>query len=204
MNAGEDRPEAGAALPEEVRHRLPDRDPEALEVFFDAFFPRIHGYLRRLVADEHLAEDLTQEVFLHLYRALPSYDPARELDPWVFTVTTNKVRDHWRSRRHHDSQREASCESEELAERMPADVEGPDADLLAAENDDAVRRAVDELPENLRATVLLRVYEGMSFKALAEIFDRTELAIRKRYSRALASLRERLRGSIDAVGEGEG
>jgi RNA polymerase sigma-70 factor, ECF subfamily len=190
-------------LSREVRERLPSRDPAALEIFFDAFFSRIHGYLRRLVADEHLAEDLTQDVFLHLYRALPSYDPARELDPWVFTVATNKVRDHWRSRRHHDAQRETSTEGEELEERAASETDAPEAEIVAREDDEAVREAVDSLPDTLRATVLLRVYEGMSFRALAEVFGRSELAVRKRYSRALASLRERLRGGFRPSGEGD-
>ena len=67
------------------------------------YFDRVYGYVRRLVGEDSLAEDVTQDVFLHLQRSFRSYDPARELSPWVFTIATNKVRDHWRSRRHRDA-----------------------------------------------------------------------------------------------------
>ena len=77
-------------VPLEVRRQLPEQAPKALETFFDVYFGRVYGYVRRLVRDEHLTEDLTQEIFLHVFRALPSYDPDRELRPWVFTIATNK------------------------------------------------------------------------------------------------------------------
>jgi len=54
------------------------------------------------------------------------------------------------------------------------------------------RAAIDALPEGLRATVLLRVYEGLSFEEIGRILERNEIAVRKRYSRALGALRESL------------
>ena len=90
----------------EERNALQTQDPGALEAFYLAYFDRVYGYVRRLLREEHLAEDLTQDIFMHIHKSLPSYDPSRELRPWVFTIATNKVRDHWRSRRHRDGQRE--------------------------------------------------------------------------------------------------
>ena len=188
-------------LPLAVRRRLPRLDPEALGAFFDAFFPRVYGFVRRMVGDEHLAEDLTQDVFMHVHRALPGYDPERELRPWVFTIATNKVRDHWRSRRHHDAQREASMERDDVTDAVPSAAPGPGAGLEGLEADEAIRRAVDALPEGLRTTVVLRAFEGLSFAAIGDIVERSELAVRKRYSRGLAALREVL-GPILDIDEG--
>ena len=177
-------------FPPELRERLVELDPVALEAFFDAYFDRVYGYVRRLVQDEHLAEDLTQDVFLHIHRALHTYDPARELRPWVFTIATNKIRDHWRSRRHRDSQSEASFERDEV--RVPRFEDAPDRELSEEEMGARLREAVDELPEGMRMTVLLRAYEGLSFEAIGKVLDRSEVAVRKRYSRALEALREAL------------
>jgi RNA polymerase sigma-70 factor (ECF subfamily) len=160
--------------------------------FFDAYFERVYGYVRRLVRDEHLAEDLTQDIFLHVHRALPSYDPERDLRPWVFTIAMNKIRDFWRSRRHHDSLEETSLEDDELAARIASRVRRPDAELSGRELDETVRAAVDELPDGMRVTVLLRLYEGLSFRSIGEILERNETAVRKRYSRALEALRASL------------
>lgn len=189
----EAQPDEPAALSPEVLRGLPERDPVALEAFFDAFFPRVYGYVRRLVGDEHLAEDLTQDVFVHIHRALATYDPERDLRPWVFTIATNKVRDFWRSRRHREATAEQSLSNDgQLADDLDAGSERPDSDLRASETGDEVRAAVDRLPEGMRMTVLLRVYEGLSFEAIGEILERNEVAVRKRYSRALEALRSNL------------
>lgn len=184
--------EAGQAFPAELREGLARREPAALARFFDHHFERVYGYLRRLVGDEHLAEDLTQDVFLQAHRALPSYDPTRDPRPWLFTIATNKLRDHWRSRAAHAASAVTSLDHEDLVERVgaaPAEgAEPADADDLAAR----VRAAIDALPGGLRATVLLRVYEGLSFEDIGRILERNEAAARKRYSRALAALRETL------------
>jgi RNA polymerase sigma-70 factor (ECF subfamily) len=179
-------------LPEDLRRRLPQRDAEALEAFFDCYFDRIYGYVRRLVQDDTQAEDVTQDVFLHIQRAVHTYDPERDLRPWVFTIATNKVRDLWRQRR----MREASADEDEdrLGRIAAVTAREPRAEesLSRAEVEARVRAAIDALPESMRMTLLLRVYEGLSFEEIARVVERNEVAVRKRYSRALEVLREAL------------
>jgi RNA polymerase sigma factor (sigma-70 family) len=187
-------PPVAPVFPVEMRTRLARRDPAALALFFDAFFDRVFAYLRRLVGDEHLAEDLTQDVFLQAQRALGSYDPARDPRPWLFTIATNKLRDHWRARAAHGGSSEASLDHEELGERVLAFQQPPDQLTSSEETTTRVRAAIDALPEGLRAPVLLRVYEGLSFEDIGRIIERNEVAARKRYSRALGALRGSLGG----------
>lgn len=194
----ENAADTAPALSDEVLQRLVARDPDALEVFFDAYFDRVFAYVRRLLGEEHLAEDVTQDVFLHVYRSFPSYDPQRDLRPWVFTIATNKVRDFWRSRRHRDSQREKSVEVEGSADHLADGGERPDSSLTQGELNERIRNAVDRLPDGMRTTVLLRVYEGLSFEAIGEVLDRNEVAVRKRYSRALELLRSTLGPGLQA------
>jgi len=195
-------PSTPPTFPLELRERLPELDPVALESFFDAYFDRVYGYIRRLVNDEHLAEDLTQDVFLHIHRAFHTYDPKRELRPWVFTIATNKVRDHWRSRRHRDTQQESSVERDGEAISLSVGEHRPDSDLTDEEMGGILRDALDELPEGMRMTVLLRVYEGLSFEAIGRSLDRSEVAVRKRYSRSLEALRDTLGPAWQVHSEG--
>lgn len=188
-------------LPRALLERLPRRDPAALEAFFDAFLPRIYGYVRRLVGDDHLAEDLTQEIFLQVHRSLESYDPARDIRPWLFSIATNKVRDHWRSRRHREEQGEESAEQEGLAEMLSA-MDPPEARLSASEVEERVRQAIEALPEGMRMTVMLRIWEGLSFEEIGAILERNEVAVRKRFSRALEVLRQALGKVWEAQAEG--
>ncbi|MFT7665672.1 MAG: RNA polymerase sigma-70 factor (ECF subfamily) [Planctomycetota bacterium] len=169
---------------------LVEQKVEALEEFFEAYFDRLYGYVRRLVVHEQLAEDLTQDIFLHLQQAFPKYDPTRDLRPWVFTIATNKIRDYWRSSRHRMSQTEKSVEhDDEFRFDLPSEAESPEEALSRDELKAGIRQAVEDLPEGLRITVALRAFEGLSFEAIGEVLERNEVAIRKRYSRALEVLR---------------
>lgn len=178
-----------------MRDALARREPSALATFFDAYFDRVHGYVRRLVREEHVAEDLTQDVFLHVHRALPSYDPARPLAPWVFTIASNKIRDHWRSRRLRGDQESLTGDSHGDDPSLVAPPD-PVADHVTADEASArLVEAIDGLPELLRQTLVLRYYEGLSFEAIGAIVNRNETAVRKRYSRALQELRRVLGGA---------
>jgi RNA polymerase sigma-70 factor (ECF subfamily) len=175
----------------EVRRALPRRAPEALGALFDLYFPRVWAFVRRLVRDEHLAEDLTQDVFLQVQRALPRYEPERPLTPWIFAIATNKVRDHWRSAAHRLGLRSAALDDEQALELL-AESEVPAAKIEGREEQVLVREAIETLPESMRLAIVLRVYEGLSFAEIGRLVERDEVAVRKRYSRALAELRRRL------------
>jgi len=179
-----------APFPPELRAGLTRRDPLSLARFFDVYFDRVYAYLERLVGDTHQAEDLAQETFLQVHRALDSYDPARDPRPWLFTIATNKLRDHWRAQAARGGSREVSLEADELGERAAAfvPVELAGEEELAS----AARAAIRALPEGLRAPLTLRLDEGLSFEELGRILGCNEVAARKRYSRALAALRARL------------
>lgn len=186
---------------------LAERRPEALERFYDVYFEKVHGYVRRLVEDEHAAEDLCQDIFMHLQRSLSSYDPRRSLRPWVFTIATNKVRDYWSSRTFQDrAAADLGGDDDELprARRVRSDQErGPRESLAGLELGMAVAKAVEQLPQPLRQTLVLRYFEGLSFAEIARVMERNEVAVRKRYSRALEELRELL-SELAADGEAEG
>lgn len=183
--------------------RLVARDREALGRFYEIYFERIHGYVRRMVGDETLAEDVTQDVFLHLQRAIPTFDLGRELSPWVFTIATNKVRDLWRSKRHQMEGRGAGFDDEGEARPEPVEVRpGPPLELEGAEARAALSAAVEALPAGLRATFLLRWHEELEFDEIGRILERNEGAARKRYSRALAELRRILEDSARAARRG--
>lgn len=178
-----------------VLARLPQRDEGALAAFFEAYFDRVYGYIRGLVRSESLAEDLTQDVFLQIHRNLESYDPTRPLRPWVFTIAVNRVRDHWRSRAHQQGLKDTSLDLDDgVALSLEAEDSAPELPLERLEDAEAVRAAVDGLPPTLREVLVLRVFEEQPFEQIADVLGSNTVAVRKRYSRALGELRERLGG----------
>lgn len=192
--AARSRARGAAPLPAHVLAGLPRRDPAALAAFYDAYFGRIWGYVKRMVRDEHLTEDLTQEILMNVHRALGSYDPARALSPWVFTIATNKLRDFWQSRRFQESRRQVSFEDGE------APLAAPSGELERRELAERVAEAVARLPESLRVPFWLRWHEELGFDEVAAQLEISEVAARKRFSRALAELRALLAGLGDGTG----
>lgn len=199
---------SGAKLPEdldaETLEALTRLEPEALGQFYEVYFDRLYGYVRRMVGEEHLAEDVTQDIFMHVYKSLPRYDTARSLRPWVFTIATNKVRDFWRSRRHRDTLRETSYEDTGGDSLRPSKELAPEGVLENQELGAALTEAIERLPDSMRSTLLLRYFEGMSFEAIGKILDRNEAAVRKRYSRAMEFLRSDLASLREPLGKSGG
>jgi RNA polymerase sigma-70 factor, ECF subfamily len=190
---GQGGQDAGLELPLEVREGLRAGRPDALESFYRTYFDRVYAYIRRLVHDEHAAEDLTQDVFMSIHQSLARYDPARDLRPWVFTIATNKLRDYWSSRRFRDERRAVGVDEDGETLFEPIAPRANPRELLeAGELSQAVAAAVEGLPEGLRTTLLLRYHEQLSFEEIARLLERSEVAVRKRYSRALELLRETL------------
>lgn len=188
-------------LDSETLRALTELDPAALGLFYELYFDRLYGYVRRMVGEEHLAEDVTQDIFMHIYKSLPKYDPTRALRPWIFTIATNKVRDFWRSRRHRDTLRETSYDAVEGDALRASNEKPPQGVLENAELGVVLTEAIERLPDSMRATLLLRYFEGLSFEAIGEILNRNEAAVRKRYSRAMEYLREDLTPAMETRGE---
>ncbi|MCA9752828.1 MAG: sigma-70 family RNA polymerase sigma factor [Gemmatimonadetes bacterium] len=165
------------------------RDPEALGRFFDRYIDAIHGLAARMLGNPTAAEDVTQEVFLKVHRALDRLDSSRDPWPWLTAITCNACREVWRGRHHKAGERTVPlADLADWEKNHPVSGDSPERDLLGAERAAAVQRAITELPDTLREVVLLHDWKGLSHQEIAEALGATYPAIRKRYSRALQAL----------------
>ena len=115
-------PEAGAIDLEGVRRR----DPEALAALFERHVDRVYGFVYRLLGDQMLAEDMTQEVYLKVHRAAHQLDPARDPGPWLMPIAHNACRDLWRSNAWKLTRRAASLDGDSpLAASLTAGINEP-------------------------------------------------------------------------------
>jgi RNA polymerase sigma-70 factor (ECF subfamily) len=180
-------------LGQEVLERARRRDPEALNAVFTAFFDSAYAYLIHLLREPVLVDDVVQEAFIRMHAAIDRLDVERDPAPWVFTILTNAARDHWRSRAHKNRWRHVGVEeawnhADEMGWSNPEHV------LERREDATAIQRALSQLSPADREILLLREYEGMSAREVAEALKLTLEAARQRHSRAvrrLAALYER-------------
>ena len=182
----------------DVRLMLQVRNDSALA--FEELMLRYQG--RVLMVLEHLtgrreqAADLTQEVFLRVYRARKTYTPGAKFSTWLFTiahnVASNAVRDLSRRKEVNLTARDSGIRSQNPLEHMAQAGSGllPTRQLDKAETAEIVRLALDALNERQRMAVLLCKFEDMSYADIAEAMDLSPQAVKSLLSRARGKLRE--------------
>jgi RNA polymerase sigma-70 factor (ECF subfamily) len=169
-----------------------DGDTAAFADLSERYGPRVLGYFCRQVRDRAEAEDLTQEVFLRLYRARKRYQPRARFATWVFHITQNVARNALRSRRRRPSVRlDASGSGESrLPEALLADRgDAPSRPLERTELADVVRDAVATLAGRQRAAVEMHQFEDLSYAEVAAELDMTPKAAKSLLYRARNQLR---------------
>lgn len=162
-------------------------DP-ALNVLVQRWQPRVTAYLERLCGDHATATDLAQETFVRVYRHRYRFRSANRFATWLFAIATNLARNHARWRRRHPV---TLLEPEQVRD-LPAEAATPTpaGDLERQERADAVRRAILELPADLREPLVLSVYEGLPQADIAGILGTTVKTVEMRLYRARRQLRE--------------
>jgi len=186
----------GDGISREILEGVRRRDREALSVFFDRYARRVYDVAYRMLGERAAAEDVTQEVFLRVWRAADKLDPDRVPDPWVLRIARNVCRDVWRSKHHQVMVRSRRAEDADDVGALPSPAPDPERATSEAERRRAVQSAILALPPGFREVVVLHDYRGLSHPEIAEILGTSHAAVRKRYSRALAKLGESLEGLI--------
>lgn len=180
-------------LPPGVLERAQAGDSDALGVFFDHYFDRVFGTVRRLVGGRDVAEDITQDVFLKIQRRIGRLDVSRDPAPWLYTVAANACRDYWRSRSWRMMRHSLPLDDPAAAMAMGSHASDPEQVWLRAEEERCLQQAIERLPAPLRMTVVLHDCEGLGHQEIAEITGIKYAATRKRHSRALLALADLLR-----------
>ena len=148
---------------------------------------RVYRLAYRLTGNVHDAEDLTQDVFIRVFRSLHTYRPGT-FEGWLHRITTNVFLD--RMRRKQRIRFDAL--SDESAARLPSREAGPEQTYTDTHFDDDVQRALDSLAPEFRAAVVLCDIEGLSYEEIAATLDVKLGTVRSRIHRGRAQLREAL------------
>src|ERR1022692_3054000 len=165
-------------------------DDVAFGQLFALLAPQVRTFFLRSFVDPEVADDLTQTTFLRLHRGRSSYRPELSLKPWVFTMAACVRRDERRRRYRlppHVGDVELEQAESERLERPSHDA--PDG----ADEAEAVREAVNHLPEALRVVLHLHFHQELTYEQIAEVLGTTHGAVRVRASRAYGRLRMELR-----------
>jgi RNA polymerase sigma-70 factor (ECF subfamily) len=180
-----------------------DNDAQAFEELMLRYQNRLLSLLTHLVGDRDLAEDLTQEAFLRVYRARKRYVPGAKFSTWLFTIAgniaSNALRSKARRREVNLAPRSTSDTGAQSLEAAAVEASAlmPTRQLDKAELCAAVQQAIGALNERQRMAVLLAKFEHFSYANIAEVMDMSPQAIKSLLSRARCKLREAMQPYID-------
>ncbi len=156
---------------------------------------RVYRLAYRLTGNPHDAEDLTQEVFVRVFRSLSSYTPGT-FEGWLHRITTNLFLD--------QARRKAKIRFDALAEdadvRMPGRMPSPDSQMADGMLDDDIEAALADLPPEFRVAVVLCDIEGLSYDEIADVLDVKLGTVRSRIHRGRKMLRSSLAHRAPAAG----
>ena len=179
-------------LESKVVARFMDGDEDAFRDVINHYKNGLYAFLKRFLNHHDQVEDVFQETFLQLYNSRSSFDPTKNLRPWLFTIAANKAKDALRKQ-----QRTATVSigsivsSEEMSfgdaldiisshDKMPLD------ELAQDETAMRVRQIISEMPENLREILILSYFNQFSYKQMAEMLSIPIGTIKSRLHTAVA------------------
>jgi RNA polymerase sigma-70 factor (ECF subfamily) len=180
----------------ELLERLQAREPAAFDLVVRTFRDRIFRFVQRGVGDREAAEDITQDVFVKLYRHAPSLQSASRFLPWLYRTARTTMIDHQRRR---TRERRVLMDDESLG-LYSTEATAPERPLVRQEQAQALQQALSGLAERFRTPFLLREVEGLRYREIGRLLGLPEKTISSRISRARRLLAARLGARHDSRG----
>jgi RNA polymerase sigma-70 factor (ECF subfamily) len=198
-----DAKETGVPTDDLIR-RFQRGQPRAFEALYDRFKDYVYRTAFFITRNSGDAEEVVQETFLDVLRALPRYrveGPAR-FETWLYRVTVNRCRSLLRRKTAPSADWD---DIEERLERIPTSHPNHDPEGVILRRERAVMlwRAVDGLPEAQRVVVLLRYQHGLSYREIAQTLGVSEGTVKSRLYYAHRRLREQLQAAEGELAQAE-
>ncbi len=176
--------------------RVQRGDKRAFELLVSKYQRKIFRLLSRLIRDSAEIEDVAQEAFIKAYRALPNFRGESAFYTWLYRIAINTAKNHLVAQgRRAPTSTETEVEDAENFDDADQlrDVNTPDSMLQSRQVGEAVNRAIEKLPEDLRTAIVLRELEGLSYEEIAESMNCPIGTVRSRIFRAREAIANELR-----------
>ena len=152
---------------------------------------KVFNLAYKFVGRHDEAEDLTQDIFLKIFKALHTFDRRANFQTWLISISRNLCIDHYRSVR---KERETMARDVDSADLMPVSRErGPHAELEQLDLRQLIRQALAELPPALKEAVVLRDLQEFSYQEIADKLGLPEGTVKSRINRGRLELARQLR-----------
>jgi RNA polymerase sigma-70 factor, ECF subfamily len=190
---------AQPVTPDSLIEQCLSGDQAAWEVIVRQHWRKVFNVAYKFVGKHDEAEDLTQDIFLKIFKSLSSFDRRANFQTWLISVSRNLCIDHYRSVR---KERETIDRDVDPGDLMPVSVEvSPYAALEARDRVTMLREAMTALPETLRTAVLLRDIQELTYQEIADQLQLPEGTVKSRINRGRTELARQIKRLKDQYDE---
>jgi len=189
-------------IDQQLVERVQRGDKAAFDLLLVKYQRKIFRLLSRLIRDTAEIEDVAQEAFVKAYRALPNFRGDSAFYTWLYRIAINTAKNYLVSQgRRAPTSTQADVEDAETFDDGDhlRDLNTPDSMLVTKQVAEAVNRAIDQLPEDLRTAIVLRELEGLSYEEIAESMQCPIGTVRSRIFRAREAIALELRPILDTA-----
>jgi RNA polymerase sigma-70 factor (ECF subfamily) len=185
----------------ELVRRVQRGDSAAFDLLVRKYQHRVVALIGRYVHDWSEAQDVAQETFLRAYRALGNFRGDAQFSTWLHRIAVNTAKNHLVAHKRRPPGEDIAIDDAEQFESALRlrDNDTPERELMRQEMEQTVMRAVEALPEELRAAITLREVEGLSYEEIAQQMQCPIGTVRSRIFRAREAIDVQLRPLMDAV-----
>jgi RNA polymerase sigma-70 factor, ECF subfamily len=186
--------DSSAAQPEAVEaliQRCLKGDQLAWDAIVRQYWRKVFNVAYKFVGKHDEAEDLTQDIFLKIFKSLDTFDRRANFQTWLISISRNLCIDHYRSVR---KERETIDRGVDANELTPVSKDpGPVAALEQRDRVVLLRQAMSALPDTLRTAVLMRDIQEMSYQEIADALRLPEGTVKSRINRGRTELARQVR-----------
>ena len=160
----------------------------------------LFNFTYKYVGDAHLAQDLVQETFIRMLRSIQGYEHRAAFSTWLYRIAVNLCKDHFRKRRLpmvslHDYYTTSSGDRVYVQDYVADKGARSDEALAATRREELVRRLLAGLRDEQRIVILMKEYQGLKFREIAEILDIPEGTVKARLYNGLRTMRKQIEAS---------
>src|SRR5438552_2331043 len=186
-----DLPAASPDTTETLIRRCLSGDQAAWESIVRQYRRKVFNIAYKFVGKHEAAEDLTQEIFLRIFKSLDTFDRRANFQTWLISVSRNLCIDHYRSVRKERQTIDRGVDPNTLS---PTSAEAdPSAGLEQRDRVELLRQAMSALPETLRTAVLMRDIQELSYQEIADRLRLPEGTVKSRINRGRTELARQIR-----------
>jgi RNA polymerase sigma-70 factor (ECF subfamily) len=191
-------------IDQQIVERVQRGDRAAFDLLVVKYQRKVFRLLSRMIRDPSEVEDVAQEAFIKAYRALPNFRGESAFYTWLYRIAINTAKNYLVSQgRRAPTSTETNVEEAESFEEADGlrEVNTPDAMMMSRQVGEAVNRAIERLPEDLRSAIVLRELEGLSYEEIAESMNCPIGTVRSRIFRAREAIARELRPLLDTASD---